>query len=464
MKKGLFCLMFIAVNYMLIAFNSGCAQIGMPTGGATDTIAPILAKASPQLEQTNFSGNKITLTFNEYIELKDLQANLMVSPLPKVVPTITSNLRTVTIKIRDTLQPNTTYSYNFGNAIADVNESNVVKNFVYTFSTGPFIDSLELKGNVLLAENGKADSTIQILLYRNATDSAIEKVRPDFISRVDGSGNFSFRNLPGASFKVYALKDNDGNKYYNSKGELFAFLKNDINTADTNVSIKLLAYVEDKSAVNTPVGSSARRPAEKQLKYSSSLAASFQDLLSPLQITFNGGLETARIADLVITDSNYRKLPDVIATLDSSRSIISFAVNWIPETDYRLIIPKEALSDSAKNVLAKSDTLKFTTRKISDYGKVQLRFRNLDLSRNPVLQLVQSEVIKEAHSIRSNEWNKKLVTPGEYEIRILFDTNNDGNYTTGSYKLKRQPEQVVPFGKPLAVKADWENEMEIEVQ
>ena len=133
----------------------------MPTGGPKDSIPPRLVSASPTLNSTNVKGNKITLTFNEYIDLKEAQTNVLISPLPKKQPSIDFKLKTVTVKLKDTLLPNTTYSINFGNAIVDNNEGNPLKDFTYVFSTGNQIDSFTLSGKVILAETGKYDSTIQ---------------------------------------------------------------------------------------------------------------------------------------------------------------------------------------------------------------------------------------------------------------------------------------------------------------
>ena len=118
----LYSLFFMAVVAMIVTSGSGCAQIGAPTGGPRDTIPPRLLRASPVQNSTNFKGNKITLTFDEYVVLADVQNNVIVSPLQKTNPVIDYKLKTVTIKLKDSLLPNTTYSINFGDAIKDNNE------------------------------------------------------------------------------------------------------------------------------------------------------------------------------------------------------------------------------------------------------------------------------------------------------------------------------------------------------
>ena len=109
MKKeitGLFCLLIVAHFMMMLI--TGCAQIGAPTGGPQDTSAPILIRSVPENKKLNFAGNKISLTFNEYVELQDIAANVLISPLQKINPSINGSLKTVTIKFKDSLLPNTT--------------------------------------------------------------------------------------------------------------------------------------------------------------------------------------------------------------------------------------------------------------------------------------------------------------------------------------------------------------------
>ena len=123
-------------------------------------------------------------------------------------------MNTITVKLKDTLEPNTTYTLNFGNAIKDVNEGNILKNFTYIFSTGTYIDSLELRGKVLLAETGETDTTLTVMLHTNKDDSAVVKEKPRYIAKVGRQGNFDFQNLPPETFYLYALKDEGGTHRY----------------------------------------------------------------------------------------------------------------------------------------------------------------------------------------------------------------------------------------------------------
>src|SRR6185437_6432862 len=109
-------LLAAALCYMVSITGSGCAQIGMPTGGPRDTIPPVLINANPPNKTLGFEGKRIVFTFDEYVHLQDVQKQLVVSPVPNIIPNITSKLKTVTITMRDTLKPNTTYSFQFGNS------------------------------------------------------------------------------------------------------------------------------------------------------------------------------------------------------------------------------------------------------------------------------------------------------------------------------------------------------------
>ena len=129
----------------------------------------------------------------------------MVSPNPEQMPIITSHLKDVTIRIKDSLRPNTTYSIDFGNALKDNNEGNPYRNFTYVFSTGDAIVDGELSGRVQLAETGTSDSTLIVILHKNSNDTAIQKLRPDYYTRLDSSGRFRFRYVAYGQYNVYVL-------------------------------------------------------------------------------------------------------------------------------------------------------------------------------------------------------------------------------------------------------------------
>ena len=456
----LFTIFSVSLLYMFVISNAGCAQIGMPTGGAKDSIPPRLLSASPKLNSTNVTGNKITLTFNEYIDLKEPQTNVLVSPFPKKSPLVEFKLKTITVKLKDTLLPNTTYSINFGNAIVDNNEGNPFKEFTYIFSTGNQIDSFKLTGKVILAETGKADSTLIAMLYRNAADSAVQKQKPDYIAKLTGNGSFAFINLPAGNFKVYALKDGDGGKTYNSKKEIFAFADTAVTVSEKTEPVILYASALEKESRNT---TTVKPKINKKLIYSLAPGVQSQDLLTPFELVFNNPLKKFDPSKLILRDTNFNPIPSTTWTIDSSRTKITLTNKWQEDKQYRLIMDTTAVSDSADNHIAKTDTIRFTTKQLSDYGNVVLRFSNVDLTKHPVLQFVQGEEISKSYPLTTMEWSNKFVNPGEYDIRILFDENNNGKWDPGDYSKKLQPEKVITLTQKLSVRANWDNERDIKL-
>ena len=224
MFKHIFTLLFITL------LLSSCAKRASISGGLKDTIAPVMKQSYPANYTTNFEGNEIKIVFDEYIKLKNLNKQLIVSPpmqrQPIISPTTAS--KTLTIKILDTLKPNTTYSFNFGKSIEDNNEGNPYQQFKYVFSTGSIIDSLKLRGQVLDAYNKDVEPFISVMLYEydeNYKDSLIYKQRPRYITNtLDSIKIFEIENIKPGKYKLIALKDKSSNNKYDPKVDKIGFL------------------------------------------------------------------------------------------------------------------------------------------------------------------------------------------------------------------------------------------------
>jgi uncharacterized protein (DUF2141 family) len=446
--------------YMLSVLGSGCAQIVAPTGGPRDSLPPVLVAAEPANGTLNFKDNRITLTYDEYVQLDPkLQQTLLITPTPKINPNITYKFKTITIKIRDTLQPNTTYRFDLGNSIADLNEGNAVKNYSYVFSTGPYIDSLTLAGNVQLAQTGKPDSTLLVFLYKDLGDSAVFKQKPRYITRVNATGDFRFHNLPGGIYNIFALKDESGQKVYNGKDEIFAFADSTVKIGDTAKKVKLFAYAEEKPKVKSTLASGV--VTDKKLKYTVSASGGGQDLLKPLTIEFNHKLKNFDSLKIVLADTLLNPFKGVRVSLDSTRKVMIVKYQWLDNATYKLILPKDFATDTLGTGLTKSDTIRFKTKKETDYGSIKITFKNLSKFRNPVLQFVTNNEVANSYPLSTTVWNAKLFTPGDYEIRILEDLNGNGTWDPGNYHLKLQPEKVYTIPQKINIRADWDNERDI---
>ncbi|HEY8658316.1 MAG TPA: Ig-like domain-containing protein [Hanamia sp.] len=445
--------------YFLSVMGSGCAQIGMPLGGPKDTIPPVLLNSNPPNNTTRFKGNRIVLTFDEYVQLNNLQENLLVAPTPKITPNVDYKLKTVTIKLRDTLLANTTYSIQLGNSIQDINENNPYPDFTYVFSTGAYIDSLQFSGNVILAETGKADSTLLVFLYKNLGDSAVYKEKPIYIEKVNSKGDFKFKHLAEGTYNVFALKDESGQKMYNNPTQLFAFADSSIKISDEVKPIQLYAYAEEKPFTKPATGN--KTIAQKILKYTTSISGGTQDLLSPLTLKFSNKLKDFDSSKIKLTDTLFNPIPSVAVSIDTTYKDVVINNNWKESEAYRLLIEKDFATDTSGIALLKSDTLKFKTKRESDYGSIKINFKNLDKFHHPVLQFIANNEVVNSYPLTSATWSQKLFPPGEYELRILDDENQNGIWDTGNYHLKRQPEKVYSIPQKLSIRADWENERDI---
>jgi len=216
---------------LLLLITIGCAKRGTITGGLKDTIAPVLKMSFPKNFSTNFKGDEIKLVFDENIKLKNLNKQLIISPPMKQEPLIlpTSVSKFIIIKIKDTLKPNTTYSFNFGQSISDNNEGNPFNQFKYVFSTGDYIDSLSLNGKVRDAYDKEAAPFVSIMLYEiNDTfkDSVIYTDNPRYITNtLDSLKTFRLENLKAGKYLLVAMKDYNSNNKFNPKIDKIGFNK-----------------------------------------------------------------------------------------------------------------------------------------------------------------------------------------------------------------------------------------------
>lgn len=245
MKRLLLFLMILSISQV---FFQNCAKRGRPTGGPKDTIPPIVLEVHPAAKSLNFKTNKIKLKFDEYVLFKDLSNQLVVSPPLKTIPQITpmGASKEFTLTLNDTLNENTTYTFDFGNSIVDNNESNKLERFKYVFSTGNFIDSLTLNGTVSDAYERKPDKNVVVLLYEvneKFNDSIIYRKKPNYIASTLDSTAFSLNNLKAGNYLMIALKEKNNNFIFNPKTDKIGFAPQLI-TLPTDSTYHLTLYKE----------------------------------------------------------------------------------------------------------------------------------------------------------------------------------------------------------------------------
>ena len=208
---------------LLLLFFSSCANRGIgPQGGPKDTIPPRMVKEQPLNQSVNFHGKKIEITFNEYLQLDNIQQNLLVSPPQQVSPIVKAVGKKVTVEMQEDLIDSTTYTLDFGNAICDYTEKNPLRGYVFAFSTGDRIDSMEVYGRVANAEDLNPVSGLMVGLQANLHDSAFSTLPFTRVARSDSLGEFGIQNLRNGVYRLYALQGQSRDCLY-QPGEGLAF-------------------------------------------------------------------------------------------------------------------------------------------------------------------------------------------------------------------------------------------------
>ncbi len=250
--------LFVCVLIICVTCFSNCAKRGFISGGPMDTIPPVVLNSYPKNYSINFDQSEIKIEFDEFIKLKDISQNLIISPPMKNAPDISpmgTPKKWLTIKIKDTLIPNTTYSFNFGDAIIDNNEGNALSQFKYIFSTGSFIDSLKVEGTIETAHQLKQDNFVNVMLYDATTfkDSTAYTTKPLYVTNtLDSLKTFSLENIKAGTYYLIALKQKTNNYTFNPQQDKIAFIKEPI-TLPTEDKFNLVLFKsEEKFAAKRP--------------------------------------------------------------------------------------------------------------------------------------------------------------------------------------------------------------------
>lgn len=505
----------------------GCAKRGSITGGLKDTIPPVLIQSIPKNFSTDFKGNEIKLVFDELIKIKDVNKQLIVSPpmkdAPQILPTGVSKF--ITIKIKDTLQPNTTYSFNFGQSIQDNNEGNPYQQFKYIFSTGSYIDSLAVLGTIKDAYSKKTDNFVSVMLYEydeNFDDSIVYKENPRYITNtLDSIKAFSLENLKAGKYLLVAMKDVNNNNKFDPKTDKIGFFNEPIIVPE-NAIYSLELFKEELPFKPTRASQASgnkiylgyegkSKDIELKLKNDSTEL--------PIKVTPLAGKDSLQIwypkqkADSlklwIKTDKLEKKLnvklKDMYAdslsvsivqsgilhfrdtlALRSSTPLSTFdytkvtliskdsvAVKYEPFYDEKnqqlnFIFKKEALETYHLSALPgaftdmfekTNDSLQFrlSTRNVSEYGNLRLNLNGV--KSYPIIveltddsgKILATKYVTEAKTIDFEQ-----LQPALFTVRVIYDTNKNGVWDTGSYLEKRQTEEVIYIKNPVDVRANWD--------
>ena len=426
------------ILFLLLFVCIGCAKKGSITGGLKDTIAPTLKISFPENFSTNFKGNQIKLTFDEYIKLKGLEKQLIVSPPMKNEPLIipSSVTKYLTIQIKDTLQPNTTYSFNFGQSITDNNEGNPLNQFKYVFSTGPYIDSLALGGRVKDALDREVESFVSVMLYEvneKFKDSVVYTSPPRYITNtLDSLKTFRLENLKAGKYLLVAMKDRNNNNKFNPKTEKIGFHKQFINIPnDTVYEIELFKEVLPFKALKPSQVSGNK-----------------------IAIGYDGKQDFSKSKPKIILKNNNQILESIVTQFPKKDSLQVW-YKPIKADSLLLNIKKESYVNdfSVKIKNQKKDTLSINAVQT---GILNMRDEFTLESSTPLVKIDKSKIsIKDSKTkiteftTNYDDFNQKLVlnfpknTSEKYQIQLLpgaltdfFEKSND----TLTYKLETRSE------------------------
>ena len=200
-----------------------CAKMGQPDGGWYDETPPVIVRTTPQDQGVNVKSKKISIYFDEYIKVDNPTEKVVISPPQLEQAEILASGRKIVVELKDSLKPNTTYTVDFSDAITDNNEGNPLGNYTYTFSTGDHIDTMEVAGYVLNAQNLEPIKGILVGLYSNLSDTVFTKEPMLRVSRTDSRGKFIIKGIAPGDYRIYALQDADNNYIFSQKSEMLAF-------------------------------------------------------------------------------------------------------------------------------------------------------------------------------------------------------------------------------------------------
>ncbi len=463
----------IAILFIL----SGCAQETVPTGGKKDVIPPQITKISPTDSGLNIRPKKLDISFNEYITVNDASNEIQISPLLEVPLTTVAGNKKITIKIPDTLlEANTTYRISLGNSIKDLHEGNLLPRYTYTFSTGNYFDSLQLKGKVINAATGLADTgKIGLMLYyKSAGDSAILKQKPKYYSTTNADGTFTIKGLPNRAFTIYAIKDVNDNKIYDINEDMIAFTNETILPSGDTMSGNIATLRLFKAISTQPdstITTTETKPRTRAVENKRTGALSFNiDTTQPTKRTF----DITQNIELYFSDSllvNFNKITlqyerndsTIVAAYksDIKNKKITLVTDWKENTTYHLLLAKGYAKDSSGKELTPCK-LNFKTKEANDYGKLKMMVPSKYVGDTYIFEVVKDKDTIYHKTITDSAIQLSMLKPGKYLVKIIEDKNKNGIWDTGDLLKKEQPEYIYPFKDPINVRAGWDNTIDFE--
>lgn len=522
----------ISVIIWLVS-TTHCAKRGTPTGGAKDSIPPLLVNATPPRNSVNFDAEKVVMVFDEYIKLNDIANQLIVSPPMerssyRILPEGTVSKK-VEIRFETPPRENTTFTFNFGEAIEDFNEANPLPFFYYTFSTGEYLDSLTLSGTVKDAYSIDSLERISIHLYpidSTFTDSTIFSQKPLYVGNTLDSIYFKLQSLAPGKYEMIAINDVAKNYFFDQNVDKIGFFEEPIELPQDSLKFPVLfneipnfkwarpRMVNDHHLEFGYYGSVENRRIQFSSEFEEagqgfftrdrekdtlhywflpqekldSLVVGLDEIdsirpvvikpfkpikdslivkMEPRNNSYLHYLDTLRFESnlpIATVNEEYIRIFDIdtlevpfSSSIDPNRDRVFIEFNRVPNDFYRLQILPNAIVDFLGST---NDTLfkNVRTQAVEKYGTLNLTIEQSDESIPYFFEIVNSkgETVRKIAQQEENTYSIPYLLPGNYQIRLVKDLNNNGKWDTGNYLKKIQPEEVIYLPEALNLRANWE--------
>lgn len=504
------------VSIMMIS----CAQVGTPSGGGMDKEAPIVLEISPKPGATNVivdQGGVISVTFDEYVNVKSLNSQLLVSPILPQGLQWSMKGKTVTFVWNDELQSDKTYVFQFGDAVVDIREGNSLDNFVHAFSTGDHLDSLSISGSVVDVFTSQPKSGVRVLMYDSmiSPDSILKGAKPQFVGTTNESGEFLLNYLPSGRYKIMAIEDNDRNYVWTSGEGLAVFEEVVVVEGHVTLATPLRMQATSELAVKYFVNSSRDSLGLVTLFLSAPIELSdtievsgneffhnnenlwvfsaesspdvvwcgndtlkFQEIKLIQMETFKevkgpeGKVVSSNIAEFtfsrplesvvdslfkLITEDSLEMLLDSIYVdaLDPFKVIVEG--NFTRGNSFELtVIPGGVVGYGGVQI---SDTTSF---KWGVFEKKSLGDLSVKIEKEGWLELIASngEVVKKQRLQNKEGVEFKNLTQGTYQLKWTGDSDGDGLWRSVDLLKWESPEPAEIMTEKVKIKSDWSHEVE----
>ncbi len=518
-------LLFYWLYLVPILLFSGCASPRAPTGGEKDELPPVLIEeaSTPNL-QTNFHEKEIILTFDEWFTLKNVLSQLVISPLMPAQPDVKQKGKSIFITLPDSLKEETTYTINFGSAIADLNEGNVLENFAFVFSTGSVLDSVFITGHVVNAVTLQAAADVLVMLHPINEDSAVYKSKPEYVCRTDKEGRWKLENVRLDSFRVVALIDDNLNFLYDLETEYFGWYDDTLYTIEPKILLPdiVLFPKERRTSIRDVIHEAPgwlKVIVDGPQPYTiPTMVPPIEEVITawdldtihfwyPPELNFGGNVilanDTSKVQpareskttkrDFLVSNRSGKLMPNGTAQLyapipfssiDTSRirlivdSMVQVAYTIEADSlDARILWLKGKWKSNAihqltilpggfENVLGnQNDTISISIQVAdpNDFGDLVIEVNGLDSTQFYIVKLMSGSQLVATSMIAQlshTSFVHKGLVPGKYQVEMVEDSNRNGFWDTGDFQLKRQAERKMIFTLE-SLRAAWEVESTI---